>query len=36
MWTIEEFRLAVLVSFVGFMALAGIACVIATKWGKAK
>ena len=31
MWTIEEFRLAVLIGTVGFLALTAIACLIATK-----
>ena len=31
MWTIEEFRIAVLIGTVSFMALVGIACIIANK-----
>jgi len=36
MWTIEEFRIAVLIGFIGFMTLAAAACIIATKWGAKK
>lgn len=31
MWSIEEFRLAVILGTVGFMALVAIACIIANK-----
>lgn len=31
MWSIEEFRIAVLIGAVGFMTLTAVACIIANK-----